>query len=153
MRKDDIPILVNHFLHKHSRNPKGEVLTIQPEALNKLIEYTWPGNIRELENVIKRAVILAKGSTLGPDFLFDGVEAPSIVYTSDNARLFSYLSPKIMSENGKIYKLAVEEFEKDLLLWALSSSNRNQVQAAKILGISRVMLHERLDKFIPKEEP
>ncbi|MDY0197070.1 MAG: sigma-54 dependent transcriptional regulator [Tenuifilaceae bacterium] len=153
MRKDDIPILVNHFLQKHSRNPKGEVLTIQPEALNKLIEHTWPGNIRELENVIKRAVILAKGSTLGSDFLFDEVEIPGDGHTDDSARLFAYLSPKIMSENGKIYKLAVEEFEKDLLLWALSETNRNQVQAAKLLGISRVMLHERLDKFIRNDEP
>lgn len=153
MRKEDIPILVNHFLLKHSDSAKHKVLTIKPEALSKLMEYSWPGNIRELENIIKRAIILSKGSTLVADDLFDGVELPIGKHNSENARLFAYLTPRIISQQGEIYTCAVGELEKDLILWALAKTNWNQVHAAKLLGISRVMLHERLDKFNLKDEP
>lgn len=147
MRREDIPILVNHFLAKHSGGKQERVLAVRPDALQKLMEYPWPGNIRELENVIKRAVILAKGSTLGPDAIFDGAELPTPDLTSHNARLISYLSPGITSQPGEIYKLAISELEKDLVTWALAQTNGNQVKAAKLLGISRVMLHERLERF------
>jgi two-component system nitrogen regulation response regulator GlnG len=147
LRKEDIPILVNHFLLKHSKDTKNKALTIKPEALSKLTQYSWPGNIRELENAIKRAIILAKGNTLETDVLFDGVDTPAPAPTIENARLLSYLSTRIMAQQGEIYTLAVSEFEKDLILWALNQTKGNQVQAAKLLGISRVMLHERLDKF------
>jgi nitrogen regulation protein NR(I) len=152
MRKEDIPILVNHFLIKHSESTRNKVLTIIPEALTRLTEYSWPGNIRELENVLKRAIILAKGSTLVTEDLFDGVEIPVTSSSSTNARLMVYLNTRIMSQQGKIYTLAVSEFEKDLILWALYQTQGNQVQAAKLLGISRVMLHERLEKFKLKDE-
>jgi DNA-binding NtrC family response regulator len=152
MRKEDIPVLVNHFLIKHSELTRNKVLTIKPEALSKLTEYSWPGNIRELENVLKRAIILAKGSTLSEDDLFEGVELPVTGNSEKNTRLLVYLSRQIMSKPGKIYTMAVSDFEKDLILWALSQTQGNQVQAAKLLGISRVMLHERLEKFKLKDE-
>jgi nitrogen regulation protein NR(I) len=147
MRKEDIPILVKHFLEKHAGSTRNKLLTIKPEALTKLMEYPWPGNIRELENVIKRAIILAKGSTLGIEDLLEGKELPLAGPNTEHARLFAYLNPRIMAQQGEIYTQAVGEFEKDLLLWALTKTHWNQVQAAKLLGISRVMLHERVNKF------
>lgn len=118
-----------------------------PEATQRLIDYQWPGNIRELENVIKRAVILAKGSVISPELLFEGIEKSVAPNINEKARLYSYVNQKILDSQGEIYKLAIDEFEKDLLQWALTKVNGNQVQAAKLLGISRVMLHERMDKF------
>lgn len=147
MRKEDIPILVNHFLAKYSSITKKEALTIHPNAMKQLFEHNWPGNIRELENVIKRAIILAKSKVINPDFLFEGNEKPSSNFDFENPRLFAYLNPKMASSHGDVYKLAIDEFEKDLIVWALSKTNGNQVQAAKLLGVSRVMLHERIEKY------
>ena len=151
IRKDDIPILVNHFFKKYSNICKNEVLNVHPDAMKRLVEYHWPGNIRELENVIKRSIILAKGKVVNPDILFEGFEKPMPTFNNENSRLFAYLNPKIASSHGDVYQLAIEEFEKDLIEWAISKTNGNQVKAAKILGISRVMLHERLEKFGLKE--
>lgn len=147
MRKEDIPILVNHFLAKYSSITKKEALTIHPNAMKQLFEHNWPGNIRELENVIKRAIILAKSKVINPDFLFEGNEKPSSNFDFENPRLFAYLNPKMASSHGDVYKMAIDEFEKDLIVWALSKTNGNQVQAAKLLGVSRVMLHERIEKY------
>jgi DNA-binding NtrC family response regulator len=146
MRKGDIQILSEYFLAKHSRDVKvGKLL--HPEALKMLIEYSWPGNVRELENIIKRALILTKGNVIGPEILFEGIEKPVLMGINESVRLNTYLTPEILSCKGNIYALAVEEFEKDLLKWALIQTKWNQFQAAKILGISRVMLHERIGKF------
>jgi len=150
MRKEDIPLLSQHFLVKHSRL-RSESLSLLPESLQCLMDYQWPGNIRELENVIKRAVILAKGNVISPDLLFGGIEKPVIQNANERTRLFAYLNQQILESEGEIYKLAIEEFEKDLLLWALTKANGNQVQASKLLGISRVMLHERMEKYKLKD--
>jgi two-component system nitrogen regulation response regulator GlnG len=151
MRKDDIPLLTQHFLVKHSRGSRNENLSLPPESMQRLTDYHWPGNIRELENVIKRAIILAKGNIISPDLLFEGIEKPVIQNTNERTKLFAYLNQQIVASEGEIYKLAIEEFEKDLLQWALTKSSGNQLQAAKLLGISRVMLHERMEKYKLRE--
>ena len=151
MRKEDIPLLTQHFLIKHSKGGKKETLTVPPESIKRLTDYQWPGNIRELENVIKRAIILAKGNIISPNLLFEGVEKPVTQYTPERSNLFAYLNQQIIENEGEIYKLAIEEFEKDLLQWALSKVGGNQLKAAKLLGISRVMLHERMVKYKLKE--
>jgi len=147
MRKEDIPLLSQHFLQKNSKGVRSESLSLLPESMQRLMDYQWPGNIRELENVIKRAVILAKGNVISPDLLFEGIENPVIKNVNERTRLFAYLSQQILESEGDIYKLAIEEFEKDLLKWALTKVNGNQVQASKLMGISRVMLHDRMEKY------
>ena len=151
MRKDDITLLTQHFLVKHSRGSRNENLSLPPESMQRLTDYHWPGNIRELENVIKRAIILANGNIISPDLLFEGIEKPVIQNTNERTKLFAYLNQQIVASEGEIYKLAIEEFEKDLLQWALTKSSGNQLQAAKLLGISRVMLHERMEKYKLRE--
>ncbi len=151
MRRDDIPLLAAHFLEKHSGESGSNVVSLHPESIKRLCDYTWPGNIRELENVIKRAIILSKGSVIGPELLLEGAEKHIVTENSVKERLSSYLTDDIKLKEGEVFKLAGEEFEKDLLKWALAKTGGNQLKAAKILGISRVMLHERIEKYGLKE--
>ncbi|MHC1780279.1 MAG: sigma-54-dependent transcriptional regulator [Bacteroidales bacterium] len=151
MRKDDIPLLTRHFLKKHSKGLKNENISINPEAMKMLMEYQWPGNIRELENLIKRAVILAKGNVINPELLFEGTEKSEKPSVSKTGRLTNYLNQQIISKEGDIYKMVLEEIEKDLIEWAMNKTGGNQLQAAKLLGISRVMLHDRLERFHLKQ--
>ncbi|HCT93503.1 MAG: hypothetical protein A2X19_01455 [Bacteroidetes bacterium GWE2_39_28] len=147
MRREDIPLLAKHFLLKYSKENSGNTLTLHPDSIKRLCDYTWPGNIRELENVIKRAIILTKGSVIGSELLFEETGPSVAINKPDSSRLDKYLNQKIISKEGEIFKLAGEEFEKDLLRWALAKTGGNQLKAAKILGISRVMLHERIEKY------
>ena len=147
MRREDIPLLAKHFLLKYSKENSGNTLTLHPDSIKRLCDYTWPGNIRELENVIKRAIILTKGSVIGSELLFEETGPSVTINKTDSSRLDKYLNQEIISKEGEIFKLAGEEFEKDLLRWALAKTGGNQLKAAKILGISRVMLHERIEKY------
>ncbi len=147
MRKEDIPLLTQHFLYKHSKGLKIEKISLHPDSMKKLLDYHWPGNIRELENLIKRAVILAKGNVINPELLFEGTEKNEIPSVSNSLRLTNYLTQHIINREGEVYKLILDEIAKDLIQWALNKTGGNQLQAAKLLGISRVMLHERLEKF------
>jgi len=92
MRKEDIPLLTRHFLRRHSSGTKGETISLHPDSMKQLLDYNWPGNIRELENVIKRAVILAKGSVISPDLLFEGVERQVLQSSPERSRLSAYLN-------------------------------------------------------------
>jgi two-component system nitrogen regulation response regulator GlnG len=151
MRKDDIPLLTQHFMLKHSKENRADRLVVHPEALSKMREYSWPGNIRELENVVKRAIILTKGNVINPDLLFEGIEKPSSHSPIGHDRLSNYLSETTSLSEGNVYKLVVDEVERDLIKWALDKTSWNQAQAAKILGISRVMIHERIEKYELKQ--
>jgi DNA-binding NtrC family response regulator len=151
MRKEDIPLLAQHFMLKHSRNNRTDSPTLHPDALKKMSEYSWPGNIRELENVVKRAIILTKGNVINPELLFEGIEKKSTHSPIGHDRLSNYLSESISVNEGDVYKLVVDELERDLIKWALDKTNWNQAQAAKLLGISRVMIHERIEKYELKQ--
>jgi len=151
LRKDDIPTLAMHFLQKHAGPEKATTLSINPEAMEKMMEYAWPGNIRQLENTIKRAIILAKGSVITKELLTNELEPSATPITSQQNRLDFYLSSEIMKREGEIFQLVARDVEKDLIVWALNKTGKNQVKAAKLLGISRVLLHDRMEKFeIPR---
>ncbi len=147
VRMDDLPLLVNHFLQKHSKLNKNRVTAISSKALEKLLNYPWPGNIRELENVIKRAIILAKTNTINENDILDEPEPQKPENISTNNRLFAYLNSGILQHQGEIFNLAVAEFEKDLIKWAMEKCKGNQVKASKMLGISRAMLRERVERY------
>jgi DNA-binding NtrC family response regulator len=152
MRKEDIPVLAMHFVEKHSANSRKKQVSIKPEAIEKLTQHYWPGNIRELENVIKRALILSKSNSLSSADFLDKPDIETLVASTDNPRLDLYLSHAISLQHGMIYPLVVSELEKDIIIWALARTAGNQVKAAKLLGISRVMLHERIEKYGLKPE-
>jgi len=124
-RKDDIPLLVDHFLGKYSHETARKVDHISSDTLDQLKCYNWPGNVRELENAIERAVVLSKSRTLK---------------TEDFS--FLQLSPTIRSG-----VLSLNEMERQYILEILNQSDWNVTQAAKTLGINRVTLHKKINRF------
>ncbi len=127
-RKDDIPALANHLLQKFALETKKSFATIAADALEKLREYDWPGNIRELANVIERAVVLGDGPLLTIDHLHERVAG------AQPAGI-----PKDRS-----YHEAVDTYRRDLIVRALADAQGNRAAAAKALGVHRTHLMKLL---------
>ncbi len=128
-RIEDIPALVKHFLKKLDA---PQDVCFSPEALNVLKVYNWPGNIREVQNVVERCVILRKESVIGPEELSLLVKAtPS-----------TGLNPLIPDEG-----IALEDIEKSYILKALEKAKQNRSKAARLLKIPRHVLLYRLEKY------
>jgi DNA-binding NtrC family response regulator len=132
-RKDDIPLLVDDFVKKHSKHTSKKIEGLSQEALSILMSYNWPGNIRELENVIERAIILTKGPVITPkdfpEFLSNLQQEAAD--TLDNLRL----------------KDALKNPEKDLILKALDATNWNRNETARKLDINRTTLYKKMQKY------
>ena len=133
-KRVDIPLLVEDFIKKHSKHISKKIEGISDEALSILIDYNWPGNIRELENVIERAIILTKGPIITPE---DFPESLSNV----KRRVQSFAN-----DNLKL-KDALKSPEKGLITKALESVSWNRNEAARILGINRTTLYKKMIKF------
>lgn len=122
--KEDIPLLVDHFLTKLSRKMAKKIKGISKEAMSALLAYSWPGNIRELENALERAIIMAKGDVIRPEDL------------------------PLSATNGKSNKLTtIEELEKELIKRTLIECNWNKSLAAKRIGIGRRTLYDKASRF------
>ncbi|NOX88590.1 MAG: sigma-54-dependent Fis family transcriptional regulator, partial [Calditrichaeota bacterium] len=134
-RKSDIPVLIRHFIEKYSKQNQKPILGISKEAQEYLMRYHFPGNVRELENIIERAVVLARDEIITTDDLPAGLH----VQTER-----SVLNPLDLS-HGFIEKVAA--FEKTMIEHALKLKNGNQSQAAKLLGISERHLRSRMQKL------
>lgn len=131
-RKEDIPLLLEHFFVKFASKMNREKLEIESLAMECLVNYSWKGNIRELENLVERMVILSKGGIISIDDL------PKEIKVKENQD-----SPFYLPDSG----IKLDEVEKDLILQAMKRTNYNQTHAAKLLGISRHTLLYRLDKY------
>jgi two-component system NtrC family response regulator len=134
-RKDDIPLLANHFAQRYALELRRPVPAISPEALLLLTSYGWPGNVRELRNTIERAVILGHGDNITPEQL------PRELLTNA-ARERNVPSSFQLPQSG----VRLTELEKRLVEQALELAGGNQVQAARLLGISRDALRTRIKK-------
>jgi two-component system NtrC family response regulator len=130
-RRDDIPVLVQHFLKKFNR---GSDVRIDPEALAMLTAYGWPGNVRELENSIERASVLKRGDTITPAELPDKLKKEK---TSVENIILN------LPDEG----IALEDLEKSLIIKALEKHKGNQTRAAEYLGITRPTLIYRMEKY------
>jgi two-component system NtrC family response regulator len=130
-RREDIPLLVEHFLRKY--NPASGV-TIGPDALAVLQAYGWPGNVRELENVIERASVLRRGDAITV------ADLPAKLTATRGAVEEIILN---LPEEG----LSLEELEKSLIIKALEKHQGNQTRAAEYLGITRPTLIYRMEKY------
>jgi DNA-binding NtrC family response regulator len=136
-RKEDIPVLLYHFIKKYNDEGKKKVKGISKEALELMMNYEWPGNVRELENLIERVIALTSNEYIQPD------ELP-IALT--NISEINGLKETILS--GKVSFLkAEEEFERRIILDALKKANYVQSHAAEMLGISRRILKYKMDKL------
>ncbi len=130
-RQDDIALLASHFLHEHSIAMKKEVREISQETMNFLQAYRYPGNVRELENIIERAIIMCNGDTLLPSHL------PSDLVSGG-------MTVKRV-ERGEWIPLS--EHEKDYIEQVLEYTNGNKTAAARILDIDRVSLWRKLNRY------
>ncbi len=133
-RSDDIPFLVDHFLGKHSERLGRLRPTVDKGVYSAFNLYSWPGNIRELENVIERALVLDKDSVLGLDDL------PERLRTREHR--VANLRMELPDEG-----ISLEDVERELLLAALHKHNWNQTRAAAFLNITRSTLLYRMQKF------
>ncbi len=124
-RKEDIPLLIEHFLKKYSQETTKRVDHISRDAVELLKGYDWPGNVRELANAVERAVVLSKTRTLNQDD-------------------FSFLTARSITNTGHRSLL---DMEKDYIRQILEESNWNITKASKILNINRVTLHKKIKRY------
>jgi two-component system nitrogen regulation response regulator GlnG len=147
-RGQDLPMLVTHYLRRFSRELGREVREIAPEALDRLCTYQWPGNIRELQSVLKQALLRASGPVLLPAFLPDvsgEATAPAAgLAAASDAGLSAYISERLGPEARDLYAEAHRELDRMLLPLVMDYTHGNQNQAARLLGIARQTLRQKL---------
>lgn len=131
-RRSDIPLLAYYLLRKFAATMNRPVRDIAPDALERLMEYDYPGNVRELSNFIERGVALADGDTLTLDYL---------------PQHLGKLTVRVFAPAGAAAPATLETQEREHILRALEVSGGNKTEAAKILGIDRVSLWRKLKKF------
>lgn len=148
LRQQDIPLLINYFLKKHCALLNKSMLSISKRAVEAMCQYYWPGNIREIENVIKRAIVLSKTNVIADELITEEFKLLENKENSNNYTFLPSLTKSFIDEQqGHLYEKVISETEKALLQQVLTITYGNQVQAAKILGISRIMLRERIEKY------
>jgi DNA-binding NtrC family response regulator len=131
-RKDDLPLLIQAFLGEFNERNNKNVTAVDATAMRIFEQYNWPGNVREVRNVIERAVILSQGEFVEPKHL-----PPLVTDSADVAK------PVVALEPGT----TVEEAERRLILMTLEHTRDNKTRAAEILGISLKTLHNKLNKL------
>jgi two-component system response regulator AtoC len=137
-RPEDITILIEHFLKKHSKRLGIPEKTIPPEVLKTLVDYPWPGNARELENCLERALVLSDGEVIQLSAL------PSHIVPDNAARRTS----TVLNDSDSLsIKEHTERLERDLITRALQHTNGNKTHAAKILEISHRTLLYKLKEY------
>jgi nitrogen regulation protein NR(I) len=151
-RKEDIPELISYFLKRFNRELKKNVTGITPEAMSKIISYNWPGNVRQLENVIKRAIILCQGEWILQEQIILEEEEREDVRKGLEKKTFENLIDSLFEECLTISHTQkgvdmISIIEKELIIRALQKTNGNQVQAAKLLGINRNTLRGKIEKY------
>lgn len=139
-RAEDIPLLANHFLKKYNEKLNKAIAGISTEAMEILKGYNYPGNVRELENMIERTVALEAGSTVLPESL------PPIVNTTSGRKMAS--SNEIeMGDNGLDLDKVMGQIEKELLIKAIHAAGGVKKKAAKLLHISFRSMRYRIEKY------
>src|SRR5256714_8403469 len=133
-RREDIPVLLDYFLKKHTKNTSRLIKGLAPETKRIMNDYGWPGNIRQLESAIERAILLCEGDTISPDDLPSEVRQESQTAVTGGFKL---------PAEG----INFEEVEKNLILQAMDQTDYNITKAAKMLGLTFRTLQYRLEKF------
>ncbi|MDE2906019.1 MAG: sigma-54 dependent transcriptional regulator [Acidobacteriota bacterium] len=136
-RREDIPLLAQHFLAKYGKENRKPGLELAPEALRLLEEYNWPGNVRELENVIERAVVLTSGTTIGTSLMPDAIRTPQ------RFQLPSFEMPP----DGIPFRKVIEEMETMLITRSLDAAGGIQKRAAELLQIKPTTLNEMIKRY------
>ena len=139
-RRDDIVLLVDHFMKMYCRKMGLGERSISPKALKTLLSYEWPGNVRELENTIERALVVCAGSELKLEDLPEKVRSSCLI--------------EQIAENHpqKASSPTLESIEKAYIFWVLSQTGWNKTKASKILGIDASTLYRKIDRYGLKSE-
>jgi len=145
-RKEDIPILVRGFLRHFCKENNKPLLDLAPDAMDALLTYDWPGNIRELRTAVEHGVVMATGPKITLRDL------PMAVRQAAKAKLPSGVSVSDAFAE-KISPLDLHETERRLIAQALAATNGNVTAAAKKLGISRRTLHRKINEINLTKEP
>ena len=128
-RREDIPLLAGHFLQRFAERNRKAVKGFTPQAMDLLIHYDWPGNIRELENAVERAVVLLTGE-----------------YISERELPLAIASTPIpLGQSQDIQPLV--EVEKEVILAALEKTGGNKTEAARLLGIGLTTLYRKIEEY------
>jgi DNA-binding NtrC family response regulator len=136
-RRDDIPLLAQHFLEKYAEENDRQSLELAPDALELLMEYDWPGNVRELENVIERAVVLSSGTRISADRIPEHVR-----------RSPRYQRPQVvMPAEGVSLKEVTAAYERQWIESALEAAGGVQKRAAELLRIKPTTLNEMIKRY------
>ena len=128
-RKEDIPLLVRHFIRKFKADLNKEVSGISEEALRILMNYSWPGNVRELENIVQRALTLSRQDIVSPEDL------PAALVQAADENLI---------ERGLRKQFTLDQLEKEYIRRVLSEAGGNKSKAAEILGLDRKTLYRKI---------
>jgi two-component system, NtrC family, response regulator HydG len=134
-RADDIPLLVSHFIEAANRKMRKAVHGVSPEAMSLLIAHQWPGNVRELENVVQRMMVVAKGNVVGVEDVPHEIRGGDAVPSKH---------PKDLHDLARASTALVE---KQTILNALAETGRNVTRAAKVLGVSRATLQNKMKAY------
>jgi DNA-binding NtrC family response regulator len=125
-RREDIPLLANHFLRQHAQRYRKNIASLDAAALQMMMEHPWPGNIRELDHAVERAVLMAQGDT---------------IHSSDLGLRTGRDAP------ARLEEMSLEDMERFLIQKALARYDGNVSRAAEILGLSRSALYRRLQRY------
>jgi len=131
-RKEDLPILIDHFIDNFSKENSKHIVGLTAEARDLLLKYDYPGNVRELENILERAVVIARD---------EYITINDLPFKSD------YLNEHAKKKISGSLRESMEELEKDLIAEAMGKTLNNQSKAAEILGMSERMLRYKLKKY------
>jgi two-component system nitrogen regulation response regulator GlnG len=154
-RGEDLPLLVRHYVRRFSRELGRQVQEVAPETLERIQGYSWPGNIRELQSILKQALLRASGTVLLPAFLSDLLSgragnvsdrsAPVANYAgSPSSELEAFIRERLGTDMQDLYADTHRQVDRILLPLVLEYTGGNQHQAARLLGIARQTLRQKL---------
>jgi DNA-binding NtrC family response regulator len=138
-RKEDVPLLVRHFLEKFRPDPDAQPPTVSQEAMRRLMAYPWPGNVRQLENAIERAMAFTGGRSH-----IDAGDLPAEIQHAEAPPLSTAVE---LPDEGINLEALIASIERDLIARSLERTGGNKGQAAKLLNLKRTTLVEKIKRL------
>lgn len=146
-RRDDITLLIQHFITIHGEKTGKDILGFTPEAMRLMVSYPWPGNIRELRNTVEYAFVLARGKGVRPEHLPPKIlDHGKTVVHSETQKAVAAPAGELMDDNGGT-TVVIRNNRRDELIDALHQAGGNQTRAARILGVSRITVWKWMKKY------
>ncbi|HDS01387.1 MAG TPA: sigma-54-dependent Fis family transcriptional regulator, partial [candidate division Zixibacteria bacterium] len=145
-RRDDIVLLVDHFVKMYCRKMGIKAKEVNPDALDILLGYEWPGNVRELENTIERSLVVSTSDKITADDLPDKVSGRVLTGHSAVPEVQESVQTGDQGESPTL-----ESIEKAYIFWVLNQTGWNKTRAAKILGIDASTLYRKIDRYDLKQ--